>query len=275
MALFGERKIDETKGVSFNRVPVENALYSNDGRASIVLGGDRNKAADSGYSGLGFADSSAIDLVCGRGKTIAESDKAKAISINPDFFSDAARIYISEKTDVDNNFKLVKGNVGNSIGSSAIALKADAIRIIGVEGVKIVTRANPTNSNGKESGVKGIELIAGNDDSYLQSMVLGENLVDCLYNMTEVISNVKSQVHSIMKFLDTFVDNYTDHIHPPPGSAISPNAQALKILFPFEYIQHSSEDNSSSDDIVKIRNNYLKIPTDLNTYILSPYNKTN
>lgn len=275
MSTFGERKYKEQPDIAFNRTPVENALYSNDGKASIVLGGDRNKAADSGYSGLGFGDSSAVDIVCGRGKTIAADQKQNATSINPDFFADAARIYISEKSDIDKYFKLANGKIGNSIGKSAIALKADAIRLIGVEGVKIVTRANPTNSRGEEPGVKGIELIAGNDDSYLQPMVLGNNLVNCINDVTEELSNVKSQVHSVMEFLSNFIDNYTNHVHPPLTGQISPNAQAMKILFPYENIQHTSEDNSSSDNIVSIRNKYLKLPTNLNTYILSQYNKTN
>ena len=271
---FGERKYSETKReIPFNRLPVENVIFSNDGRASIVLGGDRTGAASSGYSGLGFEDSSAIDIVCGRGKTISDDDKKGAAAVNPDFFSDAARIYISEKTDVDANFKLAKGTMGLSKSASAIALKADSIRVIGVEGIKLVTRANPTNSNGSESGVKGIELIAGNDDSFLQPMVKGDNLVQCLGEITDVVSDVKAQVHSIMNFLEKFVDNYTQHVHTPPV-APSPVAVAAKILFTAENIIHSTEDNSISDSISSIRSNYLSIPShDKN--ILSPYNKTN
>jgi hypothetical protein len=267
-----ERKYTSEKKVPLNRTPVENVLLSNDGRASIILGGDRIDSIDSGYGGVGFEDSSAIDIVCGRGKTLSTQQEKSAIAINPDFFSDAARIYISEKTDVDKNFKLVKGTIGDSVSASAIALKADAIRLIGVEGVKIVTRANPNNSNGVESGVKGIELIAGNDDQYLQPMVKGKNLADCLYDMTEVMSNIKSQIHSVMSFLDSFVSNYADHIHP--GAPTSPTAQAMKILFSLEDIQHSIEDNSFSDDIVNISSKYLINPS-LDKNILSPYNKTN
>lgn len=269
---FGERKYGSNKEVAFNRLPVENILYSNDGKASIVLGSDRAGSPSTGYGGLGFEDSSAIDIVCGRGKSISDEDKKGAAVINPDFFSDAARIYISEKTDIDKNFKLTKGTIGDSRSSSAIALKADSIRIIGIEGVKIVTRANSSNSNGVEAGVKGIELIAGNDDSFLQPMVKGDNLVKCLSEITEVISNVKAQVHSIMGFLEDFVDNYNQHIHPP--NATSPNAVGVSMLFASENMKHSTEDNYLSDTISSIRSDYLNIPShDKN--ILSPYNKTN
>jgi len=270
---FGERKYGDKKTISFNRLPVENVLQSNDGKAQIVLGSDRPSHASSGYGGLGVLDSSAIDLVCGRGKTISEEDKEGAVTVNPDFFSDAARIYISEKTDVDNNFKLVKGS-GNSTASSAIALKADAIRMIGVEGIKLITRANPTNSNGTEAGVKGIDLIAGNDDSFLQPMVKGDNLVDCLNELSEIVSSVQAQVHSVMNFLDTFIDAYKSHVHPPPGTAAPPDAVIVAALFAVENSKHTTEDNVLSNRISDLRNTYLKIPSH-ESNILSQYNKTN
>ena len=275
---FGSR-VKNNQPFSYNKSQIENIISSNDGsyRASIVIGGDRKSTIDSGYAGLGFEDSSAIDIVSGRGKTIPDEEKAGTLNINPDFLNDAARIYISEKTDVDANFKITKGTIGSSEFASAIALKADAIRIIGVEGVKIVTRANPSNSRGQEPGFFGIELIAGNDDTYLQPMVLGNNLVSCIEVVLEEISNVKAQVHSGINFLDNFVSNYTEHIHPVSGPSTlqSPNTAAAKIIFSKENIIHTSEDNDSSNRISSINIDYLKVPKNLNTYILSPYNKTN
>lgn len=270
---FGGRKT-EVSSVPLSAVPVEHVLYSTDGKASIVLGSDRASNAASGYGGLGFDDSSAIDLVCGRGKTISEEDKGPApTSINPDFFSDAARIYMSEKTDLDANFSLAGGVIGNSIASSGIGLKADAIRIIGVTGIKLVTRANASNSNTSESGAGGIELIAGNDDSFLQPMVKGDNLAACLNEITEILSDVKGQVHSIMSFLGDFVNGYASHVHGPPGTP-SPTAQMMFQIYGDEYMRHASEDNSISDAIVKLRLDYLEIPSQ-DKNILSPYNKTN
>ena len=262
-----------TNEVGFNQTPAEKALFSNDGKASIILGGDRVKSIDSGYGGLGSEDSSAIDIVCGRGKTISKEDKESAVFINPDFFSDAARIYISEKTDVDKNFALAKGKIGSSVSESAIALKADSVRVIGINGIKLVTRANATKSDGVESGVKGIELIAGNDDTYLQPMVKGDNLVKCLNEITETISLVKYEVHEVMKFLEQFVNNYNQHVHPTPAS-ISPNALIIKGIFSAKNVLHSSRDNCISDNLSSIRSTYMNIPSH-DSCILSPYNRTN
>jgi len=272
---FNKRKYTDNE-VGFNQTPVERVLFSNDGKASIVLGGDRVKSVDSGYGGVGFEDSSAIDIVCGRGKTISKEDKESALLVNPDFFADAARIYISEKTDVDKNFALAKGKIGSSASESAIALKADSVRVIGINGIKLVTRANSTKSDGKESGVKGIELIAGNDDTYLQPMVKGDNLVKCLNEITEVISSIKYEVHEVMNFLEKFVDNYNGHIHLSTVGQVgqSPNASIIKGVFSAKNMAHSSRDNVYSDNISSIRSTYMNIPSH-DSCILSPYNKTN
>ena len=52
------------------------------------------------------------------------------------------------------------------IPRSGIALKADGVRLIGREGIKLVTGVDSINSQGGTiEYAKGIDLIAGNDDS--------------------------------------------------------------------------------------------------------------
>lgn len=276
---FGNKKVKQ-KHITFNSTPVENVVSSNDSKAQIVLGGDRTSDVSSGYSGLGFEDSSAIDIVVGRGKTISQSIKDEAISINPDFFNDAARIYISEKADIDKYFKISnneKSGVGDSIAASAIALKADSIRIIGIEGIKLVTRANPTNSRGIESGVKGIELIAGNDPTYLQPMVKGDNLVNCIKEIITVLSHLESQIHNLYNSLDSLNDNYAQHVHPtaaPGPPSPSPQALAHQIPASIENLAHTMENQELEDKLTQIKTDFLNVPShDKN--ILSKYNKTN
>lgn len=277
---FGNKK-EGGKTLPHNPAPVENIICSADNRAQIVLGGDRTSDVTSGYSGLGANDSAAIDIVVGRAKTISKEKKEKAISANPDFFSDAARIYISEKANIDNYFSIIsseKSGIEKSIASSAIALKADAIRIIGVEGVKIVTRANPSNSKGKESGVQGIELVAGNDDTYLQPMVKGNNLAKCIEQIVINMSNLESQIDNIYNFLDQFISNYSIHIHQSttPGSptVVSPSGISISAISNIAGTIHNMEKQEFSDNLIKIRNDFL-VMQDPDKNILSPYNKTN
>ena len=49
------------------------------------------------------------------------------VFVDPDFEIDAARVYISQKTDVDKNFKLPNGSMGSSEAKSSVALKADRV----------------------------------------------------------------------------------------------------------------------------------------------------
>jgi len=49
----------------------------------------------------------------------------RPVTVDPSFSKDAARIYISQKTDIDDNFKIKQGNVGKAKARSAIGMKAD------------------------------------------------------------------------------------------------------------------------------------------------------
>ena len=63
----------------------------------------------------------------------------KGSLVGNSFEADAARIYISELTDIDKNFGVTEGKSGEMKDRSGIGIKADGVRIIGREGVKIVT----------------------------------------------------------------------------------------------------------------------------------------
>ena len=59
----------------------------------------------------------------------------------------AAEIYVSQKTDSDDNLELPEGNIGNIRSKSSITLKADGLRFIAREGIKIVTGGSTEESN--------------------------------------------------------------------------------------------------------------------------------
>ena len=99
--------------------------------------------------------------------------------------------YVSQKTDIDDNFDLVNGKVGRSTARSGLGLKSDAVRIIGREGIKLVTGTDVKNSTGEKIiSVAGIDLIAGNDDSNLQPLVLGDNVNESLNKLTDYVSKL-------------------------------------------------------------------------------------
>ena len=216
--------------------------FKNDNNARIILGRDRNSAIFSGYGGKGHTRSGAIDIVVGLqgwapGENYREAQydsqgnlkKTESFgfadknfgSMNNGQPGDAARIYISQRADIDEYFDIADGDVGPSVADSAIAMKADSIRILSRKGIKLVTGKNPPGRNsidGKLNVVYGIDLIAGNRDDttgleqllgranpfsnfkpgYLQPIPKGENLVHYLDEMTSNLLLLNGIVAGLM-----------------------------------------------------------------------------
>ena len=181
-------------------IKADNEVVISDTNGSyIVLGRDRPGNRISGYGHE--HKSSRIDMVVGRGSVDdvkAVNERGEPIYIDPNFRSDAARIYISSKSDIDAYFNLTPGKVGKSVCKSSVGIKADAVRIIGTEGIKLVTRPYSVNSQGgKVEVVKGIDLIAGNDDKELQPLVRGSNLII----MIEQLMDWAGKLNGIVDFM--------------------------------------------------------------------------
>jgi len=195
--------------------------------AGIVLGRDRPASRLSGYGGRGDTQSATIDIVAGRmGYKVKEFDGDKRIWVDPSFKDDAARIYISQKTDIDENFGLAEGGVGISRTKSAIGIKADGVRLIAREGIKLITKTDDVNSQGGNiDAIFGIDIIAGNDDSDLQPMVKGRNLNDALKNLTFHLDKLNGIVDSLLMAQMAFNTELTHHFHFSPffGLPTSPS----------------------------------------------------
>ncbi len=182
------------------------SVISNQG-AYIVFGQVVKGGIMTGYGARGIpADS--IDLVVGRNSSSHRGKGPKANSaVDNNFASDAARIYISRLCDIDVAFgldsrpgmKLGRGLVGRS----AIGIKADGVRIVGREGVKIVTGkmkgakfgfSGETNSLGGKISAPAprIELVAGNDMKNVQGVALGEHTRDALRELTDIVGEIWS-----------------------------------------------------------------------------------
>lgn len=194
--------------------------------ARIVLGRDRNVGWASGYGGRGHTRSGAIDIVVGlqgwepgeggyqkENKWINGTADRNFGSMNNDKPGDAARIYISQRANIDEYFDICVGGVGQSVADSAIGMKADSVRIMARKGIKLVTGKNPpgrNSLNGKLKVTYGIDLIAGNRDiesglegitgktdsgreiRYLQPIPKGDNLVDYLTKLHENVQFLNS-----------------------------------------------------------------------------------
>lgn len=194
----------------------------------IVFGRDRPGNRESGYGGKGHHKCGTIDIVAGRLSNIDATTLTGPVS--PSTGGDAARIYVSQKTDVDDNYFLCNGITGNSKAMSAVVMKADDIRIISRNTLKIVTKTDDKLSNGELAyNLVGVQLIANNDDSDMQPMALGHNLVDAFEGLTKKIEELNSLVFGFMEIQRDFNVEITKHTHLSPffGLKTSPSEEVL------------------------------------------------
>ena len=165
--------------VKFIKAQNETVLTSNG--AWVVLGTDRPNSLRSGYGASGGCKAASIDLVVGRLATARKGkgpkqSKGKYAFVNPDFSADAARIYISQMTDIDHNFGIAQGNAPQSKARSGIGIKADAVRIIGRESIRLVW-GGLFNPRERIRGLQGVCLGANTRDAIME---LAENVNTCM-----------------------------------------------------------------------------------------------
>ena len=258
-------------------IRAQNERVYSQGNSHIVLGRDRPASRASGYGGQGHTQASSIDLVVGRGGPSPDATN----NVDPNFRSDAARIYISQKTDIDTNFNLASGVQGRMNARSGIGIKADAVRIVGTDGVKLVTRAEPENSKGGFASYNGIELIACNDETDIQSIVKGENLVEALQELEARLSELSSIVLNHLKDQLQFNLKIASHTHVAPQAPVGAIPTLPSISLVPAGVQASMDAVSGMLDNYKhrINTNIIWKTKYLNSasskYICSKYNKVN
>lgn len=221
----------EEKTPEFNKAPCEVKFQGNH-NAFIILGRDRNSTWTSGNGGKGALQCGMIDLVAGRGQLIMEHNKKNnnpplegIEMVGPMFHSDAARIYISQKCDVDRYFGLKPSGGPTDVEKSAVAMKADQLRIIGREKVRIYAgRGNfagfdasigETNCKGERLKGQVIELQVGNQD--LHPMVLGNKLTEYLKRKNKT----QRKIFSMLNMLNTNLLVLNGIVSVLPGAAIA------------------------------------------------------
>ena len=212
------------------RTPSEHVIR-NENNSWIVLGRDRPGARTTGYGGRGETQCASIDIVAGRMSADPRQvdDDGTPLVANPNFKLDAARIYLSQKTDIDAYFGLIKGRAGDSVSKSGIGIKADAVRLVAREGIKLVTKTDARNSQGGQvHSISGIDLIAGNRDRELEPMVKGRRLITALQHLTGHVDKLNGIVNSFLMSQMEFNSFVQKHQHISPFGG--PTAPSLPLL---------------------------------------------
>ena len=138
--------------------------------------------------------------------------------------SDAAFIYLSQKTDAKALLRgIAEGTYKKDLGAerdntSIAAIKADDIVIMSRKsGIRLITGTDKKASdNSNIHASVGIDLIAGNNDSDLQPMVKGNNLVKHLKQVHEVLSSMRGIFYNHLQSQIEFNAKVAMHQHYDP-----------------------------------------------------------
>jgi hypothetical protein len=190
-------------------------VYKGANNTFIVLGRDRPGLLTSGYGGKGHMKCGAIDIVAGRLSAV-DATTLNGKKVGNSSSGDAARVYISQKTDVDTNFRIPDGRSGNSKALSAIAIKADNIRVMARNTMKLVTGVDVFFSNNERRMEKtGVQLICDDNtlEQDMQPIPKGANLSKALEGICDMILELNGVVQGFMEIQKNFNSVLANHVH--------------------------------------------------------------
>lgn len=229
----------------------EKLVGSSPNNSFIIIGRDRPQHKRTGFGGKGATQAGRIDLIAGLGSSYKRKDGTfgppnEEMLMSPNFALDGARVYISQKTELDKYMGLVPTPGQLEVGSG-IGLKADSIRIHARHDVKIVTGRSRFEGLGEQGErlsdgtpnqrVGNISLIAGNYNSesgrpqinmfrfsdglsvperILQPVPKGDRLAACLSEIIDKMSEILTQVQGNTQMISVINTSLIAHLHPFP-----------------------------------------------------------
>jgi hypothetical protein len=238
---------------------------------------------DSVRGDKGYSNASAIRLVAGHfgaGLPLYEESDDKVLMANPSFNLDSAYIYISQLSDPDENLKLKDGSIGSAKGKSAIIVKADAVRILSDGGLKLVTQRLAIDSQRQGTvKLKGIDMIAGNDDTALQPITKADNMSKALAELYDFLARFVDTLSEALHWqhkANMEIANH-QHITTAPNAPTLPVNSSMKLTVNAAALQFEQINTSKlalmRDELLELENRFTKKIGD--DYIGSLYNNTN
>jgi hypothetical protein len=209
---------------SYNLKESENIIQGKH-NTIIIMGRDRPGSEFSGKGSSANTNVGCIDIIAGLSGIMAR-----------EVDNQGEKVLTNKSTELN----LAPGKVGNLTNRSAIAIKADSVRVIGREGIKLVTSTDSYNgAAGMFIGdnIQGIDLIAGNNDADLQPMVKGDDLAELLDNMLELIVDLHGSAAFTLELLATLAAAFVD----PTGVSATKLASMVKRL-PTEVVNLSLQE---------------------------------
>lgn len=232
------------------------------------------------------------------------------ITQHPQFAMDAARIYISQMSSVDETFGIAKNPKKTSMAvptkgatevaleggfkmetenkltaHSSIMIKADKVRMHSRHDIKIVTGGEAYDSQGEPiMTTGGIHLIAGNRKGENQPIPLGYNLEACLQEVLYVSKETLKIMARFCKRQMAYNDVLSSHEHMSPfgpGLMCTPSitgAPTGTYTVVHQFIGVQKQIDNLLSEIIRVRSTFLDPPTTQTSnkrYINSVNNTTN
>jgi len=222
-----EENLSEMEQTPRPHVGYHERVFGNGHNANIILRKDYKNSTDT--------EAGAIDLVAGMLDNADENGnkamslvrdattsrrEAEGKSSQPfalgDMERDSARVYISQKSDID----FLLGLRSSAGARSAVAIKADAVRVVSRDtagGIRLVVKSEARNSQGGPTTggpATGVTLEAQtfaadssleiSEDEQLQPMVKSHELAKTLADMMDIVMSLKDAVHSLTQHQKAF-----------------------------------------------------------------------
>tara|TARA_R100000152_G_C6775657_1_gene204216 strand:+ start:896 stop:1903 length:1008 start_codon:yes stop_codon:yes gene_type:complete len=219
-----EQDVPELKKYSFGEIYYE-GVYGSGMRIGVDRMNEETHPSGKqykfggGYGGKGATGCSAVDIYAGLASHTVANANVPNVPVNPSAEKDAARLYLSQMSDIDELFGFPDGNIGNRKGKSAAVLKADNLRLEGRESVKIVSGVDIKNSKDQDiRTVPYINLIAGGNvrEDRMHPIPKGNNLVAALDDIVDAINDLSAIVDNFLMFQHKFNTALMSHKHPSP-----------------------------------------------------------
>jgi hypothetical protein len=193
--------------------------------ARIVLTRDNYGHRATGFGGAGATKCEAIDIVAGS-LSSAKEIKTGNTQSRANFAEDGARLYLTERGDVNAYFATSKSDTAGVSASSklksGIGLKSDHTLVIGRERVRILAGASKYEggeriATGQDPAKPIIEIGATSSERHHRA-VLGENLVTYLKEVNSTISKLNEKITSLEIDLLRFKFAMARHQHTGVGT---------------------------------------------------------
>lgn len=235
--------------------------------ARIVLTRDNHGHRATGLGGAGATKCEAIDIVAGS-LSCAKEIKDDKTQSRANFAEDGARIYLTERGDINSYFATAGSSTAkvyqSSLMKSGIGIKADHTLLIGRERVRILAGVSKYKEGERivtgDDIAKPVIEIGGTSQEAHHPAVLGNNLVKYLEKVNEQINKVNAKITNLeIKFLEY---KFAMALHQHQGAGVG-----AIVTFP-DVVQAAPEFMEEVPDTI---NNITKTVTDQYNKIVNNY----